>query len=133
MTKRKVPRPPMPRRSYTRMPVEERLFSHVLIGDGCWLWTGARNAHYGYGQIILPSKKLLMVHRLAWEMFFGAIPDGLQVLHTCDNPPCFRGSHLFLGTQADNMRDMHQKRRHPRNGRSPAYLQATAGLVSERA
>ena len=52
-----------------------------------------------------------MAHRLAWELTFGPIPDGLHVLHACDNPPCIRPDHLMLGTQRANMRDAGRKGR----------------------
>ena len=51
------------------------------------------------------------MHRLAWIEAHGPIPDGLFVLHQCDNPSCFEVEHLFLGTHAENMRDMATKRR----------------------
>jgi hypothetical protein len=47
-----------------------------------------------------------------WEIATGPIPDGLYVLHRCDNPPCFNPDHLFLGTPMDNMRDKMAKGRH---------------------
>ena len=50
-------------------------------------------------------------HRKAWAEANGPIPEGLQVLHHCDNPRCYNVEHLFLGTQADNLRDMVAKGR----------------------
>ncbi|MFB9187253.1 HNH endonuclease signature motif containing protein [Dactylosporangium sucinum] len=51
--------------------------------------------------------KLLLAHRVAWEVANGQpIPDGLQVLHSCDNPPCCNPAHLSIGTQAENMQQM---------------------------
>lgn len=52
-----------------------------------------------------------LAHRLSWQIANGSIPDGLQVLHHCDNGACIRPDHLFVGTQADNMRDMDAKGR----------------------
>ena len=75
---------------------------------GCWVWTGARFA--GYGRIKINGRSI-RAHRFAWSLANGSIPKGLCVLHKCDNPPCVRIDHLFLGTVAENNTDMHIKGR----------------------
>ena len=77
--------------------------------DTCWRWTGAVNTH-GYGQTSLGGRQT-GAHRLAWRFTYGPIPPGLSVLHRCDNPPCVRPDHLFLGTVTDNAVDMMAKGR----------------------
>lgn len=80
----------------------------------CWIWTAARNVH-GYGKIGVPGSVIVGAHRVAWGLERGPIPAGLWVLHRCDNPPCVRIDHLFLGTALDNNRDSASK------GRSAAH------------
>lgn len=77
--------------------------------QGCLTWTRSRHK-WGYG-FIRVDEQAQLVHRIAWELTYGPIPDGLWVLHRCDNPPCFEPTHLFLGTQADNTADMDAKGR----------------------
>ena len=77
--------------------------------DECWEWTGALDST-GYGAFKLDGKKVNS-HRVAWELTNEKIPDGLWVLHHCDNPRCANPSHLFLGTRSDNMRDAFKKGR----------------------
>lgn len=55
---------------------------------------------------------MVFVHRAAWEVTYGPIPEGASVLHRCDTPLCCNPACLFLGTQDDNMKDMTQKGRH---------------------
>jgi hypothetical protein len=78
--------------------------------NGCLEWTKATNRH-GYGLIGVDGRSRL-AHRVAWTLANGPIPEGMCVLHRCDNPPCcdVEGC-LFLGTQADNVTDMETKGR----------------------
>jgi hypothetical protein len=78
------------------------------IGE-CWEWTGHKMSS-GYGQVNF-NKKGWLTHRLFWTIFNGEIPNGLWVLHHCDNPSCVRPSHLFLGTNSDNQQDSVNKGR----------------------
>lgn len=88
-----------------------RFWARVIVSDGCWGWKGS-TVKGGYGKIEDPrTRKATLAHRLSWELHFGPIPDGLCVLHRCDNPPCCRPEHLFLGTPRDNVMDSIRKGR----------------------
>jgi hypothetical protein len=90
---------------------EERFWSRVNIKgpDECWPWK-AGVFSYGYGAFYFRQKQQ-KASRVAWILKKREIPDGLFVLHKCDNPPCCNSNHHFLGTQLDNMRDMISKNR----------------------
>lgn len=90
-------------------PIEERFWERVNKTDTCWVWTGNTN-YSGYG-IIKHNGKMWRAHRLSYLLANGICPDNLFVCHKCDNPPCIRPDHLFLGTNADNVRDMINKGR----------------------
>ena len=82
--------------------------------SGCWLWIGATNpAGYGKMGIRVDRNKYRYIdsHRISHILFKGEIPEGIQVLHQCDNPSCVNPEHLFLGTQVNNMQDMISKGR----------------------
>lgn len=104
------------------MTDSNRFWSHVTRGKagGCWIWSGLLT-NTGYGRYGKGGRR---AHRIAYEIAFGSVPDGMCVLHKCDVPSCVRPDHLFLGTQADNMRDMARKGR-ARGG-------AQAGLDANR-
>lgn len=88
-----------------------RFDAKVRINEetGCHEWTGAKNEK-GYGWFSLDGA-VKKAHRVAWQLTHGPIPQGLYVLHACDNPSCVNVNHLFLGTHADNMLDMARKGR----------------------
>lgn len=84
----------------------------------CWVYQGPLYRG-GYGQPIQRDGKRLPVHRLAWTLANGPIPNDLWVLHHCDNPPCVNPAHLFLGTCADNHDDQVRKGRQLYGDRHP--------------
>lgn len=128
-------------------PRQTSLFwERVEKTDGCWLWTGHRNAQ-GYGTLWFHGNSW-RAHRLAWHLTNSGVPEGLDVLHHCDNPPCVRPDHLFLGTDRDNVDDRERKgrnvprkkltdeqvadiRRRYRPGRGPGYSAGMSQILAK--
>lgn len=98
----------------------QSFWNHTRVGDSweCWEWQGERrHSQRGqeYGAIRLCANKKrrwIGAHRLSYRINRGKIPDGLWVLHTCDNGLCVNPSHLYVGTHADNVRDMVERKRY---------------------
>ena len=102
--------------------------------SGCWLWVASVNkGRGGYGKFSL-NCKAITAHRASWLLHFGPIPDGMHVLHKCDVPRCVNPSHLFLGTNAENVADMDRKSRRvnaPRRGEQNWRARLTEEKVLE--
>lgn len=90
---------------------ETRFWEKVDKSGDCWWWTAATDTG-GYGRFN-DGDRLLGAHRYSYKLHHGEIPDGLYVLHTCDNKPCVNPKHLWLGTARDNSLDMVKKGRGP--------------------
>ena len=103
-----------------KIPLRDRLFARVNKTDFCWVWFGSK-IKCGYGNIYTgPGRtETKLVHRVSWELHHGPIPEGMLVCHECDNPPCVRPEHLFLGTDKDNNDDCMAKGRHSYGEKHP--------------
>ncbi len=112
------------------IPKDEKFWDRVDKSGECWIWLGNTNAT-GYG-VVKRNGKRLGVHRVSYQMALGAIPDGLWVLHTCDNPSCVNPSHLFVGTAQDNIRDMVQKDRQAKGERGGTAKLTEAQVIEIR-
>ena len=97
------------------MNIQEKFLQKVELVPfiDCWVWIGALHSQakmYGNFRIGKPQK----AHRASWLLFNGDIPNSFHVLHKCDNPWCVNPKHLFLGTNADNIKDKVKKGRSSR-------------------
>ena len=106
--------------AYHDPSIVARFWSKVIKkgSSGCWLWQASqRNKGYGAFAYTWDGKSIHdRAHRFSWRLHCGEIPTGLYVLHKCDVPQCVNPDHLFLGTIADNNRDMILKGRHVKGG-----------------
>ena len=110
-----------------------RFWSKVQESEsGCWEWTGCKTGFKAqYGSFTPFGTKAGYAHRFSYEYHFGAIPEGMFVCHSCDNPGCVRPDHLFLGTPKDNTQDAKAKGRLSTGVSSHNFQRATVKVMSE--
>jgi hypothetical protein len=112
------------RKCYNQIRAAGQLSKYPLIGPhdvfekrikktpDCWLWTGTKN-DYGYGIFLMPGEKSIRAHRYSYEFFTKQkIPNGMIIMHLCDNPPCVNPDHLRVATKRENNADTANKHRH---------------------
>lgn len=92
---------------------------------GCWIWTAGKDKD-GYG-VITQSSKMKKAHRVSYEWAKGPIPEGMQVLHSCDTPSCVNPEHLSVGTTQANQQDKMNKHREAKG-----EVQGSAKLTAEQ-
>lgn len=114
------------------MTADARFWSFVDRTGDCWVWIRGVSRH-GYGLWYTggrANRKSHLAHRYAWTLSNGHVPRGMVVCHSCDNPPCVRPDHLFLGSQLDNIADSVAKNRHVKGERVP-HAKLTDDAVRE--
>lgn len=113
-----------------RIDLGDRFWSRVNFLGSCWEWAGSVNAK-GYGQFSVEKATPKLSHRLSYEYAFGPFRKTLCVCHKCDNPPCVRPDHLFLGDRSANNMDMLAKGR-ARGGSLPGEKSPTSILTDRQ-
>lgn len=113
-----------------RRPLVVRFLAKVRKTRGCWYFDGATDG-CGYGQLKSDTGRgNVKAHRVAYALWIGPIPEGKDVLHRCDNPPCVRPAHLWAGTPSENARDMIAKgRKNAAQGERNGASKLTAARV----
>ncbi len=89
---------------------QSNFLTYVLRGEGCWYWTGAKDA-LGYGRFGIKGK-IYLAHRIAFQIANGYLDETADICHSCDYPSCVNPAHLFEGTRKENMQDCKSKGRH---------------------
>lgn len=105
--------------------MEERFIEKIHFTTECWYWTAYKDRQ-GYGRFTLGGWSQ-RAHRVSYELFVGPIPDGLEVLHKCDNPSCVNPGHLEVGT---NLLNMQQKAERGRSAKGEDH--GSAKLTEEQ-
>lgn len=116
--------PLAPNKTLKGLSLAEKLERGSSISpNGCRVWQGKKHDAMGYARIEVDGR-MQYVHRLSWERAHGPVPDGMVLMHSCDNPSCINLNHLSIGTQQENVRDMVRKGRCDRRGdkANPAKL-----------
>lgn len=125
-----------PKCGFQNMTADERFWYNVdkndFLSDSqsthCWSWTGY-TAGNGYG-MFKSGGKYVLAHRYSYTIHKGSIPDGLCVLHTCDNPECTNPNHLYVGTPMDNAKDKVSRGRSP-SGEKSGRARLTWNVINE--
>ena len=89
----------------------KRLFSNAYLKEDTGCWINMFEQSHKQGRIFVDGKHIACA-RMSYIIMKGDIPEGLHILHTCDNPRCINPDHLFLGTNQDNVNDKMSKGRH---------------------
>ena len=121
-------------RPHSKANTETKFWAATDRSGECWVSQMGSRMPEGYRRVRWGDGIKGMAHRLAWQFINGPIPDGLSVLHRCDNPPCVNPEHLFLGTNVDNMTDMVAKGRargKTQNGEANDYAKLTEQQVRD--
>lgn len=96
-------------------------WARVRKGPDCWLWQGRLDGSTAYGSVPTGRRGSGMrAHRFSYILHFGPVPEGMEVCHRCDNPPCVRPDHLYAATHKQNVADMKAKGRFVGGPNQPA-------------